>query len=132
MNKQFAEDNVLPFLRKARGTEPPGEGKNWVSSFEHGTRFLAKKKHEGGSTLTDFVLMTDPKKMEGVILLGENINTREGFVSWRDPELFSNDYRFYKIIEILEPSNGNSDTIPTGPVASDAQSQDEPSVHEKE
>lgn len=123
------EDNVIPF-RKAVSDEPPGSGKNWVSKFEQGTRFLAKRKSDAGSKLDDFVLMTDPKTLGGV-LLGENMNTRDGGVYWRDPEIFSNDYRFYVIIEILEPNDGNNSKVHSGSVASDGQSEDVDSLHEE-
>lgn len=135
MDKQEAKEwgaNVLPFARPATNDgEPPGSGKNWVGKFEQGTRFLAKSKHDAGSRLTDFVLMTDPKTM-GAILLGENMQQRDGGIYWRDPEIFSNDYRFYLIIEILEPDNGNDHKIPDGPVVSDAQSEVITSLHETE
>lgn len=135
MNREEAKkygENILPFVKPALNDgEPPGTGKNWVSRFEQGTRFLAKSKYDNGSRLTDFVLMTDPKTM-GAILLGENMQQRDGGIYWRDPEIFSNDYRFILIIEILEPDNGNSNKIPDGPVVSDAQPEVVDSLHETE
>jgi hypothetical protein len=130
-NKDYG-DNVIPFvLRATGGKEPPGSGSNWVSKFEQGTRFLAKRKNEAGSRLSDFVLMTDPKTMNAV-LLGENMNTRDGGIFWRDPEIFSHDYKFYLIIEILEPKDGNDHKISTEPVVSDAKPEVIDSLHEDE
>lgn len=129
--EQHGETNVIPFAPRlaVASEDPPGTGKNWLSRMEAGTRFIAKLKHDGGSKLSDFVVMTDPKSM-GIVLLGENMQTREGEVRWRDPAIFSDDYKFYLIIEILESKN-DSDQIHSGSVASDAQSEIIDSIHEE-
>lgn len=125
--------NVLPFVPLAlAGKEPPeGTGKNWLARFKQGTRFLAKSKHDSGSTLKDFVVLTDPKTME-VVLLGENVTTKDMVISWRDPVIFSNDHRFYLTLEILESNNGNSNKIPSEPMAGNAQLEIIDSLHEEE
>lgn len=125
--------NVLPFVPLAlAGKEPPeGTGKNWLGRMAQGTRFLAKQKTDFGSKLRDWVVLTDPKTMEPV-LLGENVTTKDMLISWHDPVAFSNDHRFYLTLEILESNNGNSNTIPQEPVAGDAQPEVIDSVHEEE
>lgn len=128
---QTSGENVLQFARPGLSDEPPGSGKNWLSRMDQGTRFIAKLKHDAGSTLDDFIVMTDPKTMN-VVLLGKNMSARDGVVNWRDPEIFSKDYRFYTILEILETPDGNSDKIPTEPMVSDAQPEVIPSLHEEE
>lgn len=133
--EQEAKDNVLPFERPKlalAGKEPPeGTGKNWLVRLPQGTRFLAKQKSDFGSELKDFVVLTDPKTMD-VVLLGQNVTTKDMVITWRDPVIFSNDYRYYLTLEVLEPNNGNTNKIPTEPVASDVKSEVIPGLHEEE
>lgn len=122
MNEHI-QDNIVSFhpqRRKGLGYEPPG-GSNWLSELQHGTRFLAKLKSDSGSRLTDFIVTTDPRTMFPV-LLGENINSREATFSWRDPELFSQDWKFYITIEVVNP-DGNSDKVQEERMASDDRSE---------
>lgn len=131
--EQSEKDNVLPFERPklALGKEPPGTGKNWLVRLPQGTRFLAKQKSDFGSELKDFVVLTDPKTMD-VVLLGQNVTTKDMVITWRDPVIFSNDYRYYLTLEVLEPNNGNTNKIPTEPMASDVKSEVISGLHEEE
>lgn len=131
MEQQRQSAEILPFLRpQTNDGEPPGSG-NWLARMDKGTRFLAKHKQDAGSKVDDFVVYTDPSTMP-VVLLGKNTYGHDSEVVWHDPTIFSKNYRFYTILEVLEPNDGNSDTLSTGPVAGDAQSEVVVKLHEKE
>lgn len=123
---------ILPFVpRTLTGSgDPPGTG-NWLGRMVAGTRFFAKRKNVVGSEVDDFVVYTDPSTMP-VVLLAKNTQSRDGELCWHDPIVFSKNYTYYMTLEVLEPKNGNSNKIPTGPVVSDAKSKVITQLHEDE
>lgn len=111
---QFKDHKPAP--RKGMGYQPPPTSSNWLVEMAEGTRFLAKRKGDGGSLLTQFIVCTDPKAMP-VVMLGESIDNVTGTFNWRVPELFSQDWDFHYTLEIMD-KHGNSNKVQPGPVES--------------
>jgi len=143
MNEQTAEnivfdDKVIDLeerraakLRKATGGSGPTGGRgNWLAELELGTRFLARHKFSV-SEVDEFIVTTDPKKMS-VILLAKNIKGRDGVFEWHDHKLFSSQYIFYEILEIVDTNDGNIKQVQTERMVGDGQPEDLPEVHEPE
>jgi hypothetical protein len=126
--KEQAE--VIPFdrNRKGLGYEPPPTN-NWVAELPKGTRFLARLVSDAGHTLDEFVVIMTGKVLPA-ILLAKNMG-QGGEFKWYDSERFSQSYKFYLTLEVVN-TDGNSDQIPTGSVEGDDQSQVQPEVHEGE
>lgn len=101
--------------RKGMGYEPPPTKGNWLEDMVQGTRFLAKRKFDGGSKLTEFVVATDPKTIE-TVLLGESCNGMGSF-AWHDPDIFCQDHKFYLVLEVMDKKDDNN-LLPR-PMASD-------------
>lgn len=110
----FDTTNVIPFTRAAHGgTGPPDAPKgDWLRQLQQGTRFLARRKGTTGSALEDFVVATDPSKME-VVLLAENKNGT-GLLSWHETALFSKEYKLVFTLEVIK--NDDTQQIHTGSV----------------
>lgn len=122
--------NVIPFTRAAHGgTGPPDAPKgNWLRQLQQGTRFLARRKGTTGSALDDFVVATDPSKME-VVLLGENKNGT-GLLGWHESALFSKEYKLVFTLEVIK--HDDDQQVHTGPVERSPQFEEQPIVHETE
>lgn len=102
--------------RKGMGYEPPS-GKPWLLDLKQGTRFLAKRRGDSGSLLTQFVVCTDPRAMP-TVMLGESTDGMSGSFHWRDPDIFSQDWTFYYTLEVADMNNGNSNSILPGTMES--------------
>lgn len=91
--------------RKGMGYQPPPTKGNWLEDMVQGTRFLAKRKSDSGSRLTEFIIATDPKTI-GMVLLGESQGGGGAFF-WHDPDLFCQDHKFYLILEVMDKKDDN-------------------------
>lgn len=119
INPEDFEDkpsNVLPFIRRLTGGSGTsgGTGTNWLRDIPQGTRFLARRKGYTGAELEDFVVATDPKTME-VVLLAKNVGGA-GVFCWYETEVFSKDYRWIFTLEVMD--NVNDKHIHSGSVGS--------------
>jgi hypothetical protein len=103
--------------RKGLGYEPPETDGNYLQNMAQGTRFLAKRKGDSGSLLSQFILCTDPLSMP-VVCLGESQDGLSGSFTWRDPDLFCQDWKYYFTLEVTDVKNGNSNKIQPGAVES--------------
>lgn len=122
-------ENILEFkIREGKDSEPPNG--NWLKEMPQGTRFLASLKAVNDARLHDFIVASDPKKMEAV-LLGENHGGTGEFCFW-NPVKFVRDYEFFMTLEVLELEDGNSNKIQKGRVGGDGEPKVLPNLHEKE
>lgn len=122
--------NVIPFARPAHGgSGPPDAPKgDWLRQLQQGTRFLARRKGTTGSALEDFVVATDPKKME-VVLLGQN-RSGVGELVWHESVLFSKDYKLIYTLEVIK--NDDNQLVHQGPVERPLEPEELSPVHETE
>lgn len=118
----------LQEARLALASKEPPKGGNWLSNLKSGTRFLASKKSQD-YMLGDFMVATDPTKMQAV-LLGFDLGSPRGCFNWVDPLKFSQMNDFYMTIE-TELEDGST-TVPTGTVEGDGEPQVLDSLHEDE
>lgn len=130
MQDKTKSADILPFARLGN-SNGPADGGNWLKNMINGTRFLAVRKGQDSSELYDFVLASDPQSMPAVFL-GENLNSREGGFKFRDPVKFCRDYDLYMTLEVIEPTNGNSNSLPEGTMGGDGKPEDINLLHEKE
>lgn len=127
--EDYDTTNVVPFIRPATGgSDPPNRGgKNWLRELPQNCHFLARRKGYLGSDLEDFVVATDPTKME-VVLLARNMGG-SGMLTWHISEEFSKEYRLIYTLEVLD---ANPKQVQPGSVDSTAEPQIIPPVYEDE
>lgn len=137
MNEHFQEAEVINLEERRRvrqatgGNGPPAYGANWLAELPNGTRFIAKEKARPGSELDDFVITTPPNALGDIALLAKNIKGRDGVFEWHDPKLFSQNYKLYCVMEVLE-INGSNQQIPEGRLAGDDKPPKPAEVHDGE
>lgn len=130
MNKgNRLNENVLEFkLREGKDSGTPGT--NWLREMKNGTRFLAFRKGTMESMLHDFIVASDPKAMDAV-LLGENHGIGGEF-RFRDPDKFIREYDCFMILEVVELKDGNSNQVQEGTVEGDGGPEGPPSLPKEE
>lgn len=126
-------DTIINFEEarlKLAAKEPP-QGGNWLSRLPFETRFLASRKNNSDSTLSDFLIASDPTKMP-FVYLGYELNHPSGGFRFVDPIRFSRDYELFCTIDNKEQENGNSTAVETGGVEGDGKPSIVHSLHEEE
>lgn len=122
-------DNVINLeeARLALASKEPPSGGNWLSTLDQGVSFLASKKGTFSSALDLFFVGTNPKEIPAV-LLGYELNHREGGFKWFDPVKFSQEYNFYMTIKAEVPNDGIA--VQEGRVGGDGETKIVDPVHE--
>lgn len=125
------KDNVID-LAEARlalaSKEPPSSG-DWLRTLSQGVSFLAHEKGSSNPFHDVFFVGTDPK-MFPAVLLGYELNNREGGFKWCDPVKFSNKYKFIMTIKDVTEVNNDGIAVQAGRVDSDGETQTVDPVHE--
>jgi hypothetical protein len=129
-----AEENVIDLeerrIRKATGGGGPPKAGDWLAQLPNGSRFLAREIGRPGSEIDDFVVTTPPTAIEGVVLLAKNVKGRDGVFEWHDTKMFSQNYKQYCILEVIE--YGGDQQVQQGRLDGDAEPPKPAEVHDGE
>lgn len=132
MKKIMAEDDKIINMDEARlklAPKGPQGPTNWLSKLPFETRFFASRRSSSDSTLLDFLVASDPTKLSYVIL-GYELNHRDGGFRAVDPVKFSRDYEFYCTVETkVEENDGIA--MEVGGVEGDGKPEVIHSLHEE-
>jgi hypothetical protein len=112
-------------VRQASDSGGPTSNGNWLAQLASGTRFLAKKRSDPDSELSEFIVGA---KISDVVLLAKNL----GFGAeskWHIPELFSQNWKLYLVLENV---NGDPSQIQHRGLEGHAGSEEQPDLHEDE